>query len=89
MPLNLGRTQSLTQNGVSVQLTIPTDVEVQSRFGVSLAEHGIQPIWIRVENTNALGYWLLPVAIDPDYFTADETALIAAARIWAQKTQPG
>jgi hypothetical protein len=84
VPLNLGRTQSLTQNGVSVRLTIPTDVEVQSRFGVSLAQHGIQPIWIRVENTNALGYWLLPVAIDPDYFTADETALIAGEDLGAE-----
>jgi hypothetical protein len=83
-PLKLGRMQTLTQDGVSVQLVIPTDVEVQSRFGLSLAQYGIQPIWFRVENTNALGYWLLPVAIDPDYFTADETARIAGEDLGAE-----
>lgn len=84
VPLKLGRTQTLTQDGVSVQLAVPTDVEVQSRIGVSLAQHGIQPIWIRIENTSALGYWLLPVAIDPNYFTADEAALIAREDLGAE-----
>jgi LssY C-terminus len=79
LPLSLGRMQTLSQDGVSVQLVIPNDAEVQSRFGVSLAERGIQPIWIRVENTGKLGYWLLPIAIDPNYYTASEVALIAGA----------
>jgi hypothetical protein len=84
LPLSLGRMQSLTQDGVSVQLVIPTDVEVQSRFGVSLAEHGIQPIWFRVENTSKLSYWLLPIAIDPNYYTASETALVAGQDLDAE-----
>lgn len=84
LPLSLGRMQSLTQDGVSVQLVIPTDAEVQSRFGVSLAEHGIQPIWFRVENTSELSYWLLPIAIDPNYYTVSETALIAGQDLDAE-----
>jgi LssY C-terminus len=84
VPLKLGRTQTLAQDGVSVQLDVPTDIEVQSRLGLSLARYGIQPIWFRVENTNPLGYWLLPVAIDPDYFTADETARIAGEDLGAE-----
>lgn len=83
-PLNLGRTQVLSQGGVSVHLSIPTDVEVQSQFGVTLAQHGIQPIWLRVENTSAVSYWLLPIAIDPDYYTADEVALIARGNLDAE-----
>jgi hypothetical protein len=83
-PLNLGRAQTLTQNGVSVQLAIPPDDEVQARFGVSLAVYGIQPIWFRIENKNAIGYWLLPVAIDPDYFTADEAAQVAGEDLGAE-----
>jgi hypothetical protein len=84
VPLNLGRTQMLTQGGVSVHLDIPTDVEVQSHLGIPLAQHGIQPIWLRVENASALSYWLLPVAIDPDYYTADEVALIARGGLDAE-----
>jgi len=95
LPLKLGRMQTLTQDGVSVQLVVPTDAEVQSHFGVSLAEHGIQPIWFRVDNKSALSYWLLPIAIDPNYYTASETALIAgedlgeedAARLWENLRQ--
>ncbi len=78
IPLKLGRVQTLTQGGMSVQLAVPDEVEVTRHFGVSLAEHGIQPIWIRVQNSSAVDYWILPIAIDPDYYTADETALIAA-----------
>jgi hypothetical protein len=77
IPLRLGRVQTLSQDGVNVLLAIPTDDEVERQFGVTLAEHGIQPIWIRLENTSRTDYWVLPIAIDPDYYTADETALIA------------
>jgi hypothetical protein len=77
-PLDLGRFQTVTEGGVTVQLAVPTDEDVQARFGVSLAQYGIQPIWMRVENASASNFWLLPIAIDPDYFTADEAALVAA-----------
>ena len=77
-PLDLGRYQSITEGGVTVQLAVPTDADVQARFGVSLAQFGIQPIWMRVENASAHRYWLLPISIDPDYFTPEEVALIAA-----------
>ncbi len=78
IPLDLGRVQTLTQDGMSVRLRIPTEVEASQRLGVPLAMHGIQPIWIRVENSSAVNYWILPIAIDPDYYTADKAALIAA-----------
>ena len=78
IPLKLGRVQTLTQDGMSVRLAIPDELEVTGQFGVSLSAHGIQPIWIRIENASAVNYWILPIAIDPDYYTADETAVIAA-----------
>ena len=77
IPLHLGRVQSQTQDDVTVQLVIPTDEQVAAHFGVPLARHGIQPIWIRIDNASDASYWLLPISIDPDYFTADEAALLA------------
>jgi hypothetical protein len=76
LPLNLGRIQTLEQDGVSVQLSIPTDDEAVRFFGVKLADYGIQPIWIRIENESDVDYWLLPNAIDPDYYSADEVAIL-------------
>ena len=42
IPLHLGRVQTQTQDGVTVQLVIPTDEQVAGHFGVPLAQFGIQ-----------------------------------------------
>jgi hypothetical protein len=76
LPLDLGRVQSLTQDGVTVRLAIPADNEAARFFGVKLAENDVQPIWIRIENQSDVDYWLLPIAIDPDYYSADEVAIL-------------
>lgn len=77
----MGRTQVLSQDGVTVQLRIPTEAEVAGLFGAGFAEHGIQPIWLRIENDGDADLWLLPIAIDPDYYSADEVALVTGARM--------
>jgi hypothetical protein len=81
LPLDLGRIQSLERDGVTVKVAIPTDAEAARFFGMSLAKLGMQPIWLRIENSSDVDYWLLPVAIDPDYYSAEETALITGATI--------
>lgn len=77
IPFSLERIQNQSRDGLSVQLAIPSDDEVSDLFGVSLAESGVQPIWLRIENTSDVHYWILPIAIDPDYYTADEVALLS------------
>jgi hypothetical protein len=81
IPFQLSRTQEQTREGVTVQLSIPTEEDVAARFGVGFAEHGIQPIWMRIVNDGDADLWLLPIAIDPDYYSADEAALVAGARL--------
>ena len=54
----------------------PTEEQAARFFGVPLAEANIQPIWLRIENTSDHDYWLLPISIDPDYYSADEAALV-------------
>jgi hypothetical protein len=79
LPLHLPRAQSLEQNGVTVRVAIPTEDAVAGHFGVDFARHDIQPIWMRIENASKESYWLLPIAIDPDYYSADEAALVTTA----------
>ena len=81
IPMHLGRVQTQTQDDVTVQLVIPTDEQVAGHFGVPLAQFGIQPIWIRIDNASSASYWILPISIDPDYFTADEAALLATEKM--------
>ncbi len=69
--------QVLEQDGVQVSLSVLADDGAADFFGVSLAEFGIQLIWMKIENNSDTDFWLLPFAIDPDYFSADEVALVA------------
>jgi len=78
LPLPLERVQVLERDGVTVRLSIPTEASVARQFGVSFARHGIQPIWLRIENGGDTDLWLLPVAIDPDYYSADEAAYVTS-----------
>ncbi len=81
LPLHLPRAQSLEKDGVTVRLAIPTEKNAAEHFGVELAKHNIQPIWLRIENDTKDDYWLLPIAIDRDYYSADEAALVTTAHL--------
>jgi len=81
LPFQLARVQEQTKDGVRVQITVPTEAEVSRHLGASFADYGIQPIWLRIENGGDTDLWLLPIAIDPDYYSADEAALVVGARL--------
>ncbi len=85
LPMKLGRVQNMEQYGVRVDVSIPTDDEASHYFGVPLAKHAIQPIWIRIVNNGDIDYWLLPNAIDPDYYSADEAALLSGEDLPSDK----
>src|SRR5262249_12009876 len=38
------------------------------------AKKGIQPVWIEVENHDAIAYWLMSPGLDPHFFPASEAA---------------
>jgi hypothetical protein len=81
LPFQLDRVQEQTRNGVTAQLVIPTEEEVAAQFGAGFAEHGIQPVWLRITNATYTDLWILPIAVDADYYSADEAALVAGARL--------
>lgn len=81
LPFHMARVQQQSRDGVTVRLVIPTEEEVAAKFGAGFAEHGIQPIWLRITNDSDAELWILPIAIDADYFSADEAALVAGAKL--------
>ena len=81
----LGRVQTAQQDGVTVQVAIPTEDEAAQHFGVPLAERGLQPIWLSITNASDVDFWLLPIAIDPDYYSADEAALVTGVKLTAEQ----
>lgn len=48
--------------------------ESRARFGAALHDHGVQPVWLRIENRDSTPYWLFPLLADRDYFTPLEVA---------------
>jgi hypothetical protein len=81
LPFQMARVQEQSAGGVTVKLAIPTEAEVSRHLGAGFSEHGIQPIWLRIENASDRDFWLLPIALDADYFSADEAALVAGAKL--------
>jgi hypothetical protein len=52
-------------------LSVRESNEVYAR---PLAAHGIQPVWMEVENRDSETYWFLPLGLDPNYFPYWEAA---------------
>lgn len=72
--LERARAQPLTQEGVTVTVAALRPEESEAEFGLPLASRGVQPVWVRIENRSAIGYRLLPVLLDRDYFSPREVA---------------
>ena len=68
------RTQTDAQGDLSVTVAVPTAAEAKTIYGVDLASHAIQPVWIQVENGSSRTYWMLDAGLDPDNFSVSEVA---------------
>jgi hypothetical protein len=61
---------------VTVSVAMLTDEQASEHFGVNFRLHGLQALWIRVENRSPRRYWFIRNAVDRDFFSPDEAALI-------------
>jgi hypothetical protein len=72
----LERAQSRSESAVEVTVAVPSDPETERIFGVRLARHGLQAVWLEIVNGGAEPLWLDRVQLDPDYYTPLEAAHI-------------
>src|SRR6202030_2924246 len=68
----MSRAEARHQGTVTVRSTVLTDDESQRYFGASLADHGIQAIWLGVDNAGEPPLEFLPIVTDPEYFSEAE-----------------
>ena len=66
------RAEVRQRGAVSVRAAVLTDDESQRYFGASLADHGIQAIWLSVDNASKSQLEFLPIVTDPEYFSEAE-----------------
>lgn len=62
------------KDNVRVSVAVLTAQESQDYFDLPLESEGIQALWLRVENRNDYGLYILPRTTDPNYYSAYETA---------------
>jgi hypothetical protein len=74
------RAEVRQQGAVIVRAAVLTDDESEKYFGASLADHGIQVIWLSVNNASDLRLRFLPIITDPNYFSAPEVERLF--RVW-------
>lgn len=72
------RAESQTKDGLRVSASVLSADESHSVYGVPLADAGIQPVWLEVENGHDVAYWLLSPGLDPHFFPPSEAADIFA-----------
>lgn len=87
LPVNLPRSQAQSRDGLTVQVMIPPAAEAARIFGAPLAERGIQPVWLRLRNDTDFDFWLAEIALDADYYSPDEAAFVAGAKL-SKKLRP-
>ena len=68
------RAQTQVIDGVSVTVAVPTREEIIEIYGVDLSEHGMQAVWVEVDNTEDKTYWFLLTGLDSAYYGPGEAA---------------
>jgi len=76
-----------TEKNVTVSTAILSDAEAEAIYGVDLFGVGLQAIWLRIENATDHSHWLMVSALDPNYFSPDEAAVLLGATFSADDKQ--
>jgi hypothetical protein len=70
----LERAETQQQGSLRVTAAVPDAVETEALTGLDLYEQGIQPVWLKVENTGSAIARVATRSIDKDYFSPIEVA---------------
>jgi hypothetical protein len=68
------RAQHQSEDGLEVEVAVLSADESRRAFGTDLASRDIQPVWVRIVNQTDEDVWLVPLGIDPDYYSPLEAA---------------
>jgi hypothetical protein len=75
-PSALRDVQAKSAGDVTVSVSILTDDLSRRHFGADLAGRGLQALWVSVRNGSERRLWFIPNVLDPDFYSADEVALM-------------
>jgi hypothetical protein len=70
----IARAQIKSAPGINVKVSALGAQESRQSFGEDLAKYGIQPVWLSIENETDEQLVLLPITMDPDYYSPYEVS---------------
>ena len=70
----LSRAHTKQERNVRVTVAALGAEEAERVFGVPLADQGIQPVWVEVENQEKHFLWFVAAGLDPEYYAPNEAA---------------
>ncbi|MFP3566023.1 LssY C-terminal domain-containing protein [Paraburkholderia sp. SIMBA_030] len=79
-----GRAVTRSDGRIRVSASVLSAEESAAVYGVPLADKGIQPVWIEVQNNDRGSYFLMSPGLDPSFFPASE-----AAEAFGDRSVPG
>jgi hypothetical protein len=85
LPADLTGIESKTIGDVTVSVAVLTDDQARRHFGVDLGEREVQAVWISVRNASSRRLWFMRAQLDPDYFSAEEAALMVRGDVPGDK----
>lgn len=68
------RVETKTAGGVRVSAVVLSPQESENSFNAPLAEKGVQPVWLEIENREDKEFYLMLLSLDPNYFSPSEVA---------------
>ena len=69
-----GNAQQHDERALTVRANVISDGDAHDIFGVALGIHGIQAVWLEVDNNTSHPLYYLPVTTDQQYFSPLEVA---------------
>jgi hypothetical protein len=74
------RAETKIDERVSTTAVVLSPAETKHYFGAPLANKGIQPVWLQIDNQEDRAFVLMVLSLDPDYFAPSEVAWMSGAR---------
>jgi hypothetical protein len=87
-PDELRDVQSKTIGDVGLSVSILTDEQARRHFGVDFARHDLQALWMSVRNGSDRRLWFIRTMLDPDFYSAEEAALLVQDDVPRSSRQP-
>ncbi len=88
LPEGLRDVRTKSDDDVTVSVAILSDEEARRHFGLDLGKADVQAIWLHVRNASQHTLWFLRAVLDPDFYPADEVAVVAGKNLDKEDFEP-